>query len=233
MSNFDFVVKNGSTYMLNKETGDLFLISGSAYIRLRESTPPEQTNSPVSEWIQNLTIPSGTNNGSVKVSFKHKWGAGSMDYIFTAVPFDDSFTQELNSGNTASFELRFYDSDGFQKRSMWISLTQADFANDNGKLVVVKNSSIPCSFDDYQGFTLWSITWRGYIPTLPASPTSLPWQSHNPLNDAESAEFVKQLFSTNAGMPVQGPNGADELNRKIDQIQNDLNEVKSKLGVGQ
>lgn len=171
--NFDFVVitnRNATVYEINKANGDVLLISGAEYTRLKEKSPTDQTNLPVTEWTGNIAAQDGTNTTSLKISLKHKWQNGQMYYIFTTDHYNDFFSQRMALGARAGLKLIFFDSDGFQKRTLQITLSQANLANYNGNLVLMENSFIPCSKDDYQDFKMWSLTWQGlYDPVTTAS----------------------------------------------------------------
>jgi hypothetical protein len=250
-SNLELATGKDSTYMVNKDTGDVFLISGREFIRLTKSNSHEPTNSSVREWTQNMTVQFGTNTDDIGiVSLKHKWRNGAMDYIFTLTPHDGSFRQGFiagprdrfgmdmgKNGFYASIKLRFYDSDGFQRRSMTIKLYDTDLADDNGKQVAKQQGLIPCSDEDYQDYKMWSVTWQGFLPLsdedmvmqLFADDNGKQEQNHDPTGTPLASD---KLFQ---GLPLAAkstPSAAD-LERKLAKIQDDLAKIKFKLSIDQ
>lgn len=156
---------SGRIIRLDKKTGDVVVIEGDKTVKVKSQKEQEAEERTTKAILTDLAKPKEWPSqeipelGVFSTVMITSWREGLLYYQLSMSPVPEKFE---TSRSRSSFVVSFMDSSGFQIAMEDIDrakVSKAVWDSDKGILLMV-NSSIPCSAQIYKNISSWNLSWR-------------------------------------------------------------------------
>ena len=149
--------KDGLVYRINKQTGEVSLIAGTAAVKV-EATENLDGLKDISPSVVDWPSQTMAGAGNLVLKLKTKWRNGTLYYDFSTVKNDKLDQIKQNSSN-AKITILLLDEDGFAILSAPVMLS--DMTRVEGSGYEVTGSTV-CGYNTYKCIKIWSFAWSGF-----------------------------------------------------------------------
>jgi hypothetical protein len=160
---------NGLVYRINKQTGEVSVVAGTQMTKL-DDLREQKKDTPKKTYFREWPVQKIKSLGDISLSFKTTWRDGKLHYILEVSPYSSQIQKEAEgSFSEARFNLKLYDTDGFELFSLPVKISEmTGVVDDAGKRNSMRaNGSIVCSVDTYEALSGAGAGWAGFSKESP------------------------------------------------------------------